>query len=173
MSEKKDPIEISFVNNFQEKGGRFLFAEPESDFKSFFENILNENHWSKSDIFSLDSEIVKNFNIDVNEDGIISKGKKVDFIKCVFLIANTGGILISSNQIKDLPLIELPEYIIVKANTNQFARDVSEGMSKLKALYSKNLPTNITTLNDKNPEKESYFLSHGNSAKNIYLLLQE
>ena len=45
-------------------------------------------------------------------------------------------------------------------------------MSKIKAFYSKNLPSNITTLNAKNNEKESDFLSHGNSSKNIYLLLQ-
>ena len=173
MPEKKDPIEISFAHNFTEKGGRFLFAESESDFKSFFKNILNENHWSKSDVFSLDSEIAEIFNIDVNEDAIISKEKKAAFIKCEFLIANTGGILISSNQIKNLNLIKLPENFIVKAKISQFARDVSEGMSKLKAFYSKNIPTNITTLNAKNPEKEFDFLSHGKSAKNVYLLLEE
>ena len=173
MPEKKDPVEISFAYNFTKKGGRFLFAESESNFKSFFENILNENRWSNSDVFSLDSEIAKNFNIDINEDVIISKEKKAAFIKCEYLIANTGGILISSNQIKNFNLNKLPENIIVKAKINQFVRDVSEGMSKLKGFYSKNLPTNITTLNAKNSEKESDFLSHGNSAKNIYLLLQE
>ena len=101
------------------------------------------------------------------------KEKKVAFINCEFLIANTGGILISSNQIKNLNLTQLPENIIVKARIAQFARDVSEGMSKLKAFYSKNLPSNITTLNAKNIDKESDFLSQGNSAKKIYLLLQE
>lgn len=100
------------------------------------------------------------------------KKKKIAFIKCEFLIANTGGILISSNQIKNLNLAQLPEYIIVEAKINQFANDVSEGMSKIKAFYSKNLPSNITTLNAKNNDKESDFLSHGNSSKNIYLLLQ-
>ena len=87
------------------------------------------------------------------------------------VISIYGGAKVD-NQIKNLNLSQLPEYIIVEAKINQFANDVSEGMSKIKAFYSKNLPSNITTLNAKNNEKESDFLSHGNSSKNIYLLLQ-
>lgn len=173
MPEKKDPVEITFAHNFTEKGGRFLFSESDSDFEKFFKNILHENNWMKSDVFALDSEIAKNFDLEINIETLIVKEKKVAFINCEFLIANTGGILISSNQIKNLNLNQLPENIIVKARIAQFARDVSEGMSKLKAFYSKNLPSNITTLNAKNTDKESDFLSQGSSAKNIYLLLQE
>jgi hypothetical protein len=173
MPEKKDPVEISFANNFISKGGRFLFSESELDCKNFFNNILKENNWNKSDLFSLDQKISGTFDLETDINTSSVSDKKVAFIGCEFLIANTGGILISSNQIKNLKLIQLPEHIIVKAKTNQFASDVSEGMSKLKAFYSKNIPTNITTLNAKNSDKESDFLSHGNSSKNIYLLLEE
>jgi hypothetical protein len=173
MPEKKDPVEISFANNFISKGGRFLFSESELDCKKFFNNILKENNWNKSDLFSLDQKITGTFNLEADLNTSSISDKKVAFISCEFLIANTGGILISSNQIKNLKLIQLPEHIIVKAKTNQFASYVSEGMSKLKAFYSKNIPTNITTLNAKNSDKESDFLSHGNSSKNIYLLLEE
>jgi hypothetical protein len=173
MPEKKDPVEISFANNFISKGGRFLFSESELDCKKFFNNTLKENNWNKSDLFSLDQKITGTFNLEADLNTSSISDKKVAFISCEFLIANTGGILISSNQIKNLKLIQLPEHIIVKAKTNQFASDVSEGMSKLKAFYSKNIPTNITTLNAKNSDKESDFLSHGNSSKNIYLLLEE
>ena len=172
MPEKKDPVEIAFAHNFTEKGGRFLFTESKKDSKKFFKKILEENNFKKSDVFTLDQEISMFFEIDFTEELFILKKKKIAFIKCEFLIANTGGILISSNQIKNLNLAQLPEYIIVEAKTNQFANDVSEGMSKIKAFYSKNLPSNITTLNAKNNDKESDFLSHGNSSKNIYLLLQ-
>ena len=172
MPEKKDPVEISFAHNFIKRGGRFLFSESDSDYKNYFNKILDENQWKKSDIFTLDNNIAKDFNLDNNTDLSILKNKKAVIINCEFLIANTGGILISSNQIKNLNLVQLPENIIVKAQTNQFVRDVSDGMSKLKAFYSKNLPVNITTLNAKSIEKETDFLSQGNNSKNIYLLLQ-
>ena len=169
LPEKKKPIEIEFAHNFTKKGGRFLFGDSKLDSNLFFEKILNENNWDKSDIFFLDMNIAKEFNLD--NELIASKEKKVAFIGCEFLIAKTGGILISSNQVKNLNLAQLPDNIIVKASTNQFATDISDGMSKLKAQYEKNLPINITNLNAKNPEKESDFLSHGNSSKNIYLLI--
>ena len=41
----------------------------------------------------------------------------------------------------------------------------------LKSFYSNKLPTNITTLNPKNLDKESDFLSQGQGAKNIYLII--
>ena len=130
----------------------------------------DEVYLNKYDIFILDKKIAKEFYLDSNELKK-KKEKKVAFIGCEFLIANTGGILISSNQVENLNLAHLPDNIIVKASMNQFASDISDGMSKLKTQYEKDLPINITNLNAKNPEKESDFLSHGNSSKNIYLLI--
>ena len=172
MPEKKEPVEIVFAHNFTEKGGRFLFSESHSDCENFFQNILSENNWINSDVFLLDKNLGKYFNLSINDTSDV-KEKKVALINCEFLIAKTGGIMISSNQIKNLSLTEFPENIIVKAKVVQFAQDVSDGMSRLKASYSKNLPSNITTLNAKNLDKESDFLSQGNSSKNIYLLLEE
>jgi hypothetical protein len=50
---------------------------------------------------------------------------------------------------------------------------VSEGMTSLKNKYPDRLPSNITTLNVKNSVDEKDFLSYGNSAKSLYLLLEE
>ena len=47
------------------------------------------------------------------------------------------------------------------------------GMTELKKKYTDQLPTNITTLNVKNSEDENDFLSYGNSAKNLYLVIQD
>ena len=59
------------------------------------------------------------------------------------------------------------------SSLDRFVGDVSEGMSELKKRYANPLPTNITTLNVKNVNDENDFLSYGNSAKNLYLILQE
>ena len=64
-------------------------------------------------------------------------------------------------------------YIIVFSGLDNFVNDVSEGMTNLKNKYSDRLPSNITTLNVKNSTDEKDFLSYGNSAKSLYLLLQE
>ena len=172
MPKKKDPIEVNFASNFTNKGGKFLYADSEKTCKSFFKKILFENKWDLKDIVCFDDDIYNFYELDsIEHKATETKEKKIAFLKCEFLIANTGGILISSNQIKNLNLVQLPENIIISANTSQFANDVSEGMSMLKSFYSNKLPTNITTLNPKNLDKESNFLSQGQGAKNIYLII--
>ena len=69
--------------------------------------------------------------------------------------------------------VYVPDFFIVFSGLNNFVNDVSEGMTELKKKYSNQHPTNITTLNVKNSEDENDFLSYGNSAKNLYLVLQD
>ena len=172
MPKKKEPIEVRFASNFTNKGGKFLYADSEGICKSFFKKILIENGWNLFDIGCFDRDISDIYKLNLIEGKTSEiEEKKVAFLKCEFLIANTGSILISSNQIKNLNLAQLPLNIIISANTQQFANDVSHGMSMLKTFYSDKLPTNITTLNPKDSKKESDFLSQGKGAKNIYLIL--
>ena len=46
-------------------------------------------------------------------------------------------------------------------------------MTRLKSKYSKKFPINITTINVKNKFIEDDFLSYGNSAKDIYLIISD
>ena len=92
---------------------------------------------------------------------------------CEYLIANKGAILICSHQIKDLKLNEIPENLIILASSAQFVEDVSEAMTLINTRYKEDLPSNITTLNAFDPDKEENFLSYGSSTKNLYLLVQE
>ena len=51
--------------------------------------------------------------------------------------------------------------------------DLSEGMTKLKQKYSKEIPSNITTIEPKNPNEINNAYSKTNRIKNIYLILEE
>ena len=55
------------------------------------------------------------------------------FTTCESLIANDGSLLISSNQIAEKKLVELPENFIVFATTSQFVNTISEGLQGIKA----------------------------------------
>ena len=46
-------------------------------------------------------------------------------------------------------------------------------MTKLKNKYKSNFPTNITTINVKNKLNEENFLTYGNGAIDIYLILSD
>ena len=92
---------------------------------------------------------------------------------CESLISKNGSILLSSNQIKEKKLDELPTNIVIFATTSQFVENISEGLRIIKNRGGKFIPTNITAIQDFETEKEKDFMSYGSSTKNLYLLLLE
>ena len=55
-------------------------------------------------------------------------------------------LLISSNQIAEKKLGELPNNFIVFATTSQIVGSIGEGLRGIKHKNKKNIPTNITTI---------------------------
>ena len=138
-----------------------------------FTKIKEENQWDKNNVKCLNQALSKNLGIKKTNDIAENENLKALVIECEFLLSNTGRMLISSNQIKNNKLDTLPDILIVIASSSQFVGDVSEGMTRLKSKYSKKFPTNITTINVKNKFIEDDFLSYGNSAKDIYLIISD
>ncbi len=169
----KDPIEILFAKNFTKKGGRFIFCETASELNNNFNNILDENKWTEKNIFCNNENLILKFGLSFNSFNLELNQSNVFFTTCEYLIANKGNILVSNNQLKNFKLNELPINLIVFSSINQIESDVSAGMTKLKNKYKNKVPSNITTLKPKKLIEENDFLSYGNSAKNIYLLLQD
>ena len=164
--------DLVFAKNFTGFGGRFIFIDEKNSTNEIFQKIIEENQWVSDNVCSLDSNISKNLDIrlirkfdNVNVKALVTE--------CEFLLSNTGRILICNKQIKSNRIEDLPPVVIVLAKSNQFVSDVSEGMTKLKHKYKTNFPSNITTINVKNKLNEDNFLTYGNSAKDIYLILSD
>ena len=165
-------IDLIFAENFTKSGGRFIFIDEINSTKEVFEKIFDENQWNPENVCSLDTNVAKNLQIRSIRK-IDNENVKALVTECEFLISNTGRILICNKQIKSNKIEDLPSVLIVLAKSNQFVSDVSEGMTMLKNKYKGNFPTNITTLNVKNKLNEDNFLTYGNSAKDIYLILSD
>ena len=164
--------DLTFAKNFTDSGGRFIFIDEINSTKEVFEKIIEENQWEPENVCSLDPNVSKNLEIrsirKIDNDNV-----KALVTECEFLLSNTGRILICNKQIKSNKIEDLPSVLIILAKSNQFVSDVSEGMTKLKNKYKNNFPTNITTINVKNKLNEDNFLTYGNSAKDIYLILSD
>ena len=169
---KDDTSDVIFAKNFTSFGGRFIFIDEKNSTNEIFQKIIEENHWSNDNVCSLDSNISKNLNIRLIRK-IDNDNVKALVTECEFLLSNTGRILICNKQIKSNRIEDLPSVVIVLAKSNQFVSDVSEGMTELKKKYKTNFPSNITTINVKNKLNEDNFLTYGNSAKDIYLILSD
>ena len=173
LPNKKEEIEVLFADQFTQKGGKFLYSENAQTTHEFFQLILEENLWKEDDILCFDKALSQSFGLKILTEDPQPKQYKALLIGCEYLIANKGTLLICHHQLKDYKLEELPDFFIVFSGVKNFVNDVSEGMSKLKNKYSNQVPSNITTLNVRNVQNEKDFLSYGNSAKNLYLVLQE
>ena len=173
LPKKKDEVEVIFAKLFTQKGGKFIYSEDGKSSDHYFKLILEENHWKSENVLCFDKNLSDRFHVSCQPINIDANEFKVFLISCEYLIANKGSILICNHQLKDFKLDNLPPYIIVYSGLDNFVNDVSEGMTNLKNKYSNRLPSNITTLNVKNSTDEKDFLSYGNSAKSLYLLLQE
>lgn len=166
------PTDERFMLNFKNNGGKFLYCENEKEIFNAFDNILIENDWYEKPTCCLDPNIqskFNQFNLEFNKSGDAS----FFLSTCEFLIANDGSILISSNQIKEKKLNELPSNFIIVASTSQLVETIGEGLRGIKFNNKIRIPSNITTIKSFETQKEGDFMSYGSSTKNLYLLLLE
>ena len=170
--EEKLPVDEKFTYYFNRNGGKFLYCENIAEVLESFDNILLENDWYERDVFCIDDALASRFDgFNLN---FIAKTDATFFLStCEALVATNGSILLSSNQIKEKNLRELPSNFVIFATTSQLVESISEGLCKIKNDSRNYIPSNITTIQDFETEKEKDFMSYGSSTKNLYLLLLE
>ncbi|HUH27999.1 LUD domain-containing protein [Gelidibacter sp.] len=173
MPEIKLPIDEKFTINFKANGGKFLYCENMEEIYKTFKNILHENNWEGNSVFLLDSrlkDLFKDFDLKATRNPSES-----DYFlsTCEYLIADDGSLLISSNQIAEKQLRDLPPNFVIYATTSQFVENIGEGLRGIKNKNRDKIPTNITTIKHFKAIEDKNFLSYGSSSKNLYLLLLE
>ena len=172
MPKTQTPTDNRFVINFIKNGGKFLYSENENEVNKNLALIIKENTWKKSNLITLDKNLSNRFRLDYSFSSD-SKDQKLCLIStCEYLIADDGSILISSNQVAEKKLNELPNDIIILAKTQQLINNISEGLTGIKN-NGKSIPNNITNLKHFKDCNDKDFLSYGSSSKNLYLILLE
>ena len=172
MPEIDLPIDESFMMNFKRNGGKFLYCDSDEEVLDSFDKILLENDWYEKDVCSFDLGLEHKFS-GFNLNFVKKSSAAFFFSTCEYLIADSGAILVSSNQLREKKLTELPDNFIILASTSQLVKSIGEGLKGIKEKNRNSIPSNITTIKDFEPQKEKDFLSYGSSSKNLYLLLLE
>lgn len=173
MPEIKLPIDEKFTINFKANGGKFLYCENLDEIYKNLSHIISENEWEKEQVLLLDTDLKDKFK---NSNLIATKNisDATYFITtCENLIAKDGSLLISSRQIFEKKLTELPFNFVVFATTSQMVENIGEGLRGIKTKNKQKIPTNITTIKHFKSEDDNDFLNYGSSSKNLYLLLLE
>ena len=171
LPKKKAVIEERFILKFIENGGKFLYCENLDEVKENFDLILSENNWLDKDVLLINDNLKKKYGIDKSFSNN-AKNAKCFLTNCENLIASDGSILISSNQIHEKKLLDLPNNLIILSHTKKLRNNISEGLAEIKSRGD--IPTNITTIKNFNlEEKSDDFLSYGTASKNLYLIMLE
>lgn len=173
MPEIKLPIDEKFTINFKANGGKFLYCENMQEIHKTLQHILEENSWVGKKVFLLDQrlkDLFKDFNL---QDTRNSEESDYFLSTCEYLIADDGSLLISSNQIAEKKLRDLPPNFVIYATTSQFVENIGEGLRGIKNKNKEKIPTNITTIKHFKTLEDKDFLTYGSSSKNLYLLLLE
>lgn len=173
MPEIKLPIDEKFTLNFKSNGGKFLYCVDLDEIYQTLQEIIDENNWFDVDTLVLDNNMKDKFKKTNLKPTSKVSDTPLFLTTCENLIANDGSLLISSKQIFEKKLQELPENFIVFATTSQIVENIGEGLRGIKAKNRQKIPTNITTIKHFKSNDEKDFLSYGSSAKNLYLLLLE
>ncbi len=169
------PIDEKFTIHFKKNGGKFLYCDSFTEVSDALKNIVEENHWEELSFFSMDPRLEEKFS----KENVVftnnANASEIFFTTCEHLIAQNGSILVSSNQLKEKKLNELPENVIVFATTSQLVESIGEGLKSIKKKYKQGIPANITTLKHFQATNENAddFLTYGSSSKHLYLLLLE
>ena len=168
------PLDDLFVENFIANEGKFLYCTTQEEINENLKNILQENSWQE--VLCADSDLEKLlFIVEADSTKKQSNNNLPFFTNCEQLIAEDGSILFSSNQISETKLKDLPVHFIVFAKTSQILKNRDDALSNIKLKYKKNIPSNISSVKNYNPNKKSDdFMDYGNNnSKNLYLLLLE
>ncbi len=173
MPEIKLPIDEQFTINFKANGGKFLYCVNMQEINTSLLNIMKENNWEDSKVLIYDERLKDMFK-DFNLNSTQTVSESAYFLStCEYLISDDGSLLISSNQIAEKKLKELPSNFIIYATTSQFVQNIGEGLRGIKDKNKDKIPTNITTIKHFKTAEDKDFLTYGSSSKNLYLLLLE
>ena len=174
---KQQPVSLSlddsFVHNFINKGGKFLYCTSMNDVITNLGNIIKENNWNE--IMCTDIDLLK-VSKSVGIKTLPVFNTEIPFFTtCEHLIANEGDLLFTSNQLASNKLSSFSEDFIVYATTSQIVKNTGEGLTSIKKRFSGNLPTNISAVKNYSiKDNEEDFMDYGNTnSKRMYLLLFE
>ncbi|UGU14966.1 lactate utilization protein [Sinomicrobium kalidii] len=167
------PVDEKFTINFKKNGGKFIYCDSIEEIYDSFRSILTENNWTNKKIFCINPKLKEKFEKLGGDFSTSLRGSSSFITTCENLVADNGAILVSSNQIGELKLQELPDNLILFATTSQLVNTIGEGLRGIKNKNKNQIPTNITTIKHFNTQGEKNFLNYGSNTKNLYLLLLE
>ena len=145
---EEDGTAITFVQNFKEYGGIFIYLESEAEFAECIKQLAPENGWEPLWCTSPEMQsLLDKYGIPYTENKEREpKQKLVSLTGCECLVAQTGSIVLSDSLTQTREAYALPDTLLVFATTEQIVPGMRAAFQTVRRKYSKNKPSQMTII---------------------------
>lgn len=155
---KDDPIDVIFAKNLNNSGGKFFYCKDIQNVKKILKKLIS--HLEINKLYCSDNKLQNTFNLDSLTVELDNKNNYQGIItNCEFIIADQGKVMLSSEQIQNKKISNLPKELIIISYTSQIVRRINDAMRSLTKKHKDKIPSNISTI--------------GNGEKNINVIIIE
>ena len=145
---EEDGTAITFVQNFKEHGGIFIYLESEAEFAECLKQLAPENEWEPLWCTSpaMQSLLAKYGMSYTESKEREPKQKLVSLVDCECLVAQTGSIILSDALTKTREAYALPDILLVYATTEQIMPGMRAAFKMMKKKYANEKPSQMTII---------------------------
>jgi L-lactate dehydrogenase complex protein LldG len=130
---------VEFAEQFTALQGKFVFCLDQKELAEAFSKLCYQNQWTK--IYCEEEKWKSIVPPNSLHNDIVSC--EVSITSCEFLIARTGGIVMSSVHQGRIPSVYAPVHVCI-ATSSQLVYDIKDGINGIKNKYQQHLPSLIT-----------------------------
>ncbi len=145
---EEDGTAITFVQNFKDHGGIFIYLESEAEFAECIKQLAPENGWEPLWCTSPEMQrLLDKYGIPYTDSKEREpKQKLVSLTGCECLVAQTGSIVLSDALTQTREAYALPDILLVFATTEQIVLGMKAAFQYMKRKYAKNKPSQMTII---------------------------
>ncbi len=145
---EEDGTAVTFVQNFKEHGGIFIYLESEAEFAECIKQLVPENGWEPLWCTAPEMQgLLDKYGISYTESKEREpKQKLVSLTGCECLVAQTGSIVLSDTLTQTREAYALADILLVYATTDQIMPGMRTAFQTVKRKYAKNKPSQMTII---------------------------
>ena len=145
---EEDGTAITFVQNFQEHDGIFIYIENKAEFSDCLKQLVPENGWEPLWCTCPTMQAL------LNQYGVPyttsperePKQKLVSLTDCECLVAQTGSIVLSDRLTQTRAAYALPDILLVFATTKQIVNGMKDVFHLMQNRYGQNMPSQMAII---------------------------
>lgn len=172
---EEDGTAITFVQNFKEHGGIFIYLESETEFADCMKQLAPENGWEPLWCTSPKMQLLLDrYGIPFTTSSERESNQKlVSLTDCECLVAQTGSIVLSDALTQSRQAYALPDVLLVFATTEQIVNGMKDVFVMLKKRLQTEKPSQIAIITgpSRTADVEQTMVIGANGVKQVAVFL--